>query len=96
MSTVIVGQTYTINSTLSIDISGSTSVIIKYQKPNDTSVYDLQSSISIKTNSISSVVSNTINDTVGRWKCWLHILYPSGIIYKSKPTIIEVIEEGQI
>jgi hypothetical protein len=94
---VIQGQSYLLTSTLDINLNSAT-VVVRYLLPlaDISTVKEIPATIDLVTNSISALVTSTINNTLGKYLFWLYITYPDGTVYKSKPIVVMCIPEGQI
>jgi hypothetical protein len=93
MSSIVIGQSYTIKSTVSINLVDAT-VYVRYLIPNTNSVQQILATTNLDTNSISASISSAINNTLGRWKFWLYVIYSDSTVYISKSVVVDVIEEG--
>ena len=95
--TVIIGQSYLLSSVLSVNLDLAT-VVVRYLIPGMTpdQFLTIPASIDLSSNTITALITSTINNTLGRWLFWLYITYPDQTVYKSKPIIIQCISEGSI
>ena len=98
MSRVHVNQTaLQIIRTLGVDITGATSVKLKYIKPSQEAGEWTASVDDAATGQISYTVpdAQTI-DQYGTWKIWGWVQFANGTVAAGEATILHVYQEGEI
>jgi len=91
-----VGQTEgRVQATASVDITGATSRLIKYIKPNGVTGQWAAVASALTTGVVYyDIAQATTLDIAGDWKCWAWVTFSSGNSAPGKSFIMEVKEEG--
>lgn len=95
---IYVGQTeLSIRLITGIDITGASSVLIKYKKPSDSIVYSWNASIEDAASGIIYYNIQSVEDlnVSGKWKFWAHVTLSSGNIGIGRPTFYDIYDEGE-
>lgn len=96
MGKIYKGQTkLTIKVNLGVDISGATSTLLKYEKPDGNSGNFIATILSATTGDIQYIPAS-INDldVVGEWVMWGYVVFSDGKIASGEPFKLIINKEG--
>lgn len=94
MSTIFKNQNkLRLKLTTSVDITGATSKLIKYKKPDGTEGQFTAASLDDSTGVIYYDFTGTELDQAGRWEFWAYITFSDSRVAPGEKITIEVIEE---
>lgn len=97
MSKIYKNQTkVTLTATLGVDITGASSVLIKYKKPSGIPGQFNASIITALTGVISyDIVDSSDLDESGNWSFWGYVTFSDGKAAPGQPYTVEIYEEGK-
>ena len=97
MGKIYAGQTAVeFEITVGQDITGATSVLIKYKKPSGATGEFIATIVTPATGVIKYEVTSTAElDEDGTWLIWAYITFASGKVAAGEPFELEIYNEGQ-